>query len=280
MKIHRYLANLFPVNAYLIEADDGLIAVDTTLGVSDGRRLAAMADALHKPWLGAVITHCHPDHYGALASFLDGRDLPVYALPGVRAAIERDDAAKEAILRPMFGEEWAPTRAFPNHGVADGALVTLGTTQLRAVDVGPCESPHDSWWLVERSDGPPAAFVGDLVYNRMHVYLADGFYESWLRNLQRARRELPPDATLYMGHGEPVPGAQGKGLLDWQTGYMERFLDAMQAGRNQGLAGNALVQSVTAKLQSYLPGDELLFLMQLSVAALQERFAIQQGTTH
>jgi hypothetical protein len=54
------------------------------------------------------------DHYGGLTSLLDGTDVPVYAVAGVDEVIRRDDPAKEQILRPMFGEEWAFTRTFPN----------------------------------------------------------------------------------------------------------------------------------------------------------------------
>jgi glyoxylase-like metal-dependent hydrolase (beta-lactamase superfamily II) len=83
--------------------------------------------------------------------------------------------------------------------------------------------------------------VGDLVYSHMHAYLAGGFHEEWLANLERATRELPKDAVLLMGHGEP---AAGHALLDWQTSYIHRFLEALRsAAETDGLRGDALADA-------------------------------------
>src|SRR5262245_66009168 len=76
--VHRLEAGLFPVNAYLIETRTSVVAVDATLGVSDGRSLRSRADALKKPLAAVIITHAHPDHYGGVTSLLGGEDLPVY----------------------------------------------------------------------------------------------------------------------------------------------------------------------------------------------------------
>lgn len=40
--------------------------------------------------------------------------MPVFAVQGVVDVIRRDDGLKEQILRPMFGDEWARERVFPN----------------------------------------------------------------------------------------------------------------------------------------------------------------------
>jgi glyoxylase-like metal-dependent hydrolase (beta-lactamase superfamily II) len=262
LAIHRFEASLFPVNAYLIESATDVVVVDTTLGMSDGRRLRARIDDTHKRFAGVIVTHAHPDHYGALTALVSALDVPVYAIAGVDDAIRRDDAEKERILRPMFGDEWATERMFPTKRVRDRDSVTVGSMTFRVIDVGPGESPHDSWWLLE-SGGRPAAFVGDLVYNRMHAFLADGFSSEWLANLERAKQELPPDAELFMGHGEP---AQGLAILDWQIAYIESFLAAVRAGAEKDrLTGDALNEAVARRMKRYLPSDDLEFLMRLSI---------------
>ena len=190
LSVHRFEASLFPVNTYLVETATGVVVVDATLGVSDGRALRARVEALRKPLAAVIITHSHPDHYGGITSLLDGADVPVYAVAGVDQVIRRDDEAKEQILRPMFGSEWATARTFPNHIVQGGERITVGDAVFAVTDLGPGESPHDSLWRLE-SDGPAKAFVGDLVYGHMHAFLGDGFYDRWLANLARAKRELP-----------------------------------------------------------------------------------------
>jgi len=262
LMVHRFQANLFPVNAYLIESATEVVAIDATLGMSDGRRLRERIDQTRKPLAGVIVTHAHPDHYGAVTALVSGLDVPVYSVGGVAEAIRTDDPDKERLLRPMFGDEWARTRTFPTERIPNGERVTIGNVTLRVIDVGPGESPHDSWWVLE-SEGRPRVFVGDLVYNRMHAYLADGFSTAWLDNLNRAKRELPPDSELMVGHGHPIPGL---GMLDWQTGYIEAFLEAVQSGiRKDSLNGDALVEAVTRRMTRYLPSEDLEFLMRLSV---------------
>jgi glyoxylase-like metal-dependent hydrolase (beta-lactamase superfamily II) len=153
LTVHRFEASLFPVNAYLLETTAGVVVVDATLGVSDGRALRSRVDALKKPLAAVFITHSHPDHYGGITSLLDGADVPVYAVAGVDQVIRRDDDKKEQILRPMFGSEWAATRTFPNSIVQDGERVTVGDAVFAVTDLGPGESPHDSLWRLE-SEGP------------------------------------------------------------------------------------------------------------------------------
>ena len=155
--VHRFEASLLPVNAYLVETGTGIVVVDATLSVSDGRALRARVDALKKPLAAVVITHSHPDHYGVVTSLLGGTNVPIYAIAGVDEVIRRDDAAKEQILRPMFGDEWAAVRTFPNRIVRGGERVEIGDTVFAVTDLGPGESPHDSVWRPE-SDGAPTAF--------------------------------------------------------------------------------------------------------------------------
>jgi glyoxylase-like metal-dependent hydrolase (beta-lactamase superfamily II) len=249
-----------PVNAYIVEGTSGVAVVDATLTVSDGRALRERVDALGKPLLGVVVTHAHPDHYGGLAELVGGLDVPVFATAGVAAVIRRDDPVKEQILRPMFGDEWAAERAFPDTTVADGEVVALEGIRLAVTDLGPGESPHDSLWAL--ADAPATVFSADVAYDRRHCYLADGFHEQWLANIARLRAELPAGATLHPGHGEPC----GLEVLDWQERYIHTFLDAIQrAGWDDA---DAARQAVVERMRDYLPSGELQFLMELSIRPL------------
>ncbi len=273
-RVHRVEGSLFPVNAYIVETRDAVVIVDAMLGVTDGRALRERADALGKPIAAVVVTHAHPDHYGGVTPLLDGLDVPILAVAGVDAAIRRDDASKEQILRPMFGAEWPQRRTFPNRTVKDGDVIQLGGATFRVVDLGPGESPHDSLWLLEADGRTVAAFAGDLAYGHMHGYLADGFHEGWLRNIVRARALLGSDTTLYIGHGAPGPAGP---LLAWQERYIGTFIDAVTNIPSDAEAGTAndaaATERVTQAMQRYLPGDDLLFLMQLSVPPMRQLLA-------
>jgi hypothetical protein len=148
--------------------------------------------------------------------------------------------------------------------------VTIADAVFSVTDLGPGESPHDSLWRLE-SDGSPQAFVGDLVYSHMHAFLAGGFYDHWLVNLERSTRELPADAMLFMGHGQPVTG---HAILDWQANYIRRFLEVLRSAVERGRTGDALVDAVTARMKEFLPKGNLLFLMQLSVEPMRVRLGL------
>jgi glyoxylase-like metal-dependent hydrolase (beta-lactamase superfamily II) len=246
-----------PVNSHIVEGANGVVAIDSTLTVSDGRALRKYVEDLGKPLLGVVITHTHPDHYGALVELIRGLEVPVFAAAGIAEIIRRDEPVKEQILRPLFGDEWAHERAFPTEEVQDGRSVTLGDIELTVTNLGPGESPQDSIWSLDGDR--QQVFSADIAYDRHHCYLADGFHEQWLANIERLRGELPDGATLHPGHGEPC----GTEVLDWQAGYINVFMEAVnEADWSDADAARA---AVVAQVREYLPSDRLQFLMELSI---------------
>lgn len=255
-----------PVNAYLVEGERLLVAVDATLTVSGGRSICERIDAVGKPLAALLLTHAHPDHYGGAVEAVAGSAAPIVATAGVDAAIRRDDAAKEAILRPMFGDEWPAERSFPTQVVEPGEELAFGDVELTVRDLGPGESPHDSIWLLGEDRG--TVFCGDQGYNHMHCYLADGHWESWLANLDRLGADLSAAVTLLPGHGDRA----GRELLDWQRGYIERFVEAVQTS-DWGEPERAK-QRVVEAMGSYLERDELRFLMELSIEPVAAKLGL------
>jgi glyoxylase-like metal-dependent hydrolase (beta-lactamase superfamily II) len=270
-RIHRHAtgAEGALVNAYLVETSEGIVAVDGTLTVSDGRALRAQVESLGKPLLAVLVTHAHPDHYGGIVELVGTDHVSVIATAGVDAVIRRDDELKEQILRPMFGEEWPRKRTFPNRTVSDGERVDLGGATFTVLDLGPGESPHDSIWFL--GDDRRTVFLGDQVYNRNHAYLADGFYEEWLGHLERLRWELPADATLHIGHGRPVTPAH----FDWQREYVETFVEAVR-GADWSQPDKARA-AVVERMTRLLPTDKLRFLMELSIDPVAARLGVVQS---
>ena len=258
-----------PVNAYLIEGEGELVAVDGTLTVSGGRQLRERIEGIGKPLSGLVVTHAHPDHYGGAVEAVGDSGAPIIATAGVSEVIRRDDATKEAILRPMLGEEWPQERAFPERIVEPGAELSFGEIELTVLDLGPGESPHDSIWFL--GEGRGTVFSGDQGYNHMHGYLADGHWEGWLANIERLRKDLPADATLHVGHGEPGSPE----LLDWQRGYIERFLEAV---RNADWSDPESAKAgVIAAMVEHLPSEDLRLLMELSVEPVAAQLGLSEA---
>jgi len=259
-------AGATPVNAYLVEGDDCVVVIDGTLTVSGGRALRERVAATGKPLAAVILTHAHPDHYGGAGEVVAGSDAPIVAAAGVDAVIRRDDALKEEILRPMFGDEWPRERAFPTQLVDDGAELRFGDIELTVDELGPGESHHDTVWSLA---GGTNVFSGDQAYNHMHSYLADGHWEQWLRNIDTLSAELQRDTVLHPGHGEPA----GVELLAWQRAYIERFVDAV--GSADWEHEDRAKAAIAAAMADFLPTEELRFLMELSIEPVAAELGVR-----
>jgi glyoxylase-like metal-dependent hydrolase (beta-lactamase superfamily II) len=245
------------VNAYLVETASGVVAVDGLLQVSAAREMRAGIERVGKPLLAAVLTHSHPDHYAGLGEIVAGTDVPIYAPQGVIDTIAADDALKDQIIGPMFGEDWPANRVFPNTAIGDGESVTFDDVRLTVVDLGPSESPHDSPWIV--GDDAKTVFLGDQIYDHRHCFLGDGFHAEWLANIEKLRARFPDDAVFYIGHGGPVDGE----MWDWQRGYIELFVEAVSSAHwSEPERAKA---TVIDRMKEYEPSEELQFLMELSI---------------
>lgn len=253
--IDRIEGRVMPVNSFLVHGPDGVVVVDGMLTVSDAALVRQAIDGTGRPLAGVVVTHPHPDHYAGLAQIVGPDDVPIVATDAVDAIIRRDDQLKDEVVGPMMGEEWPSSRVFPNVTVADGDEVSLGGLVLSVRELGPGESHMDSLWQLDGS----TIFAGDVAYNGMHAYLADGRWQEWLVSLDRLDADLAADVTLYVGHGPPA----GKDLLAGQRRYIETFVDAVES--HAGAVDHGDHRGVIEAMQRLLPSDSLLFLMDLSI---------------
>lgn len=176
-------------NCYLVRAsvgaedaaviDPGADAAEIRLSLArSGARCAAI-----------LLTHCHYDHFGALAELAEGTGAPVW-LP----------AAEEQVFRSP--EQW-----FPGFGVrpfaGEATLLSGGETVAAAgiafeVVAVPGHSPGH---LAYAADG--AVFSGDVLFagGVGRVDLPGGDWDTLLASIRTLEERFGPDAVVYPGHG-------------------------------------------------------------------------------
>jgi glyoxylase-like metal-dependent hydrolase (beta-lactamase superfamily II) len=265
-EVHTYSAGEagLLVNAYLVETDQGVVAIDGTLTASDSRALRSRMDSLGKPLLGVLLTHAHPDHVAGIANLLDDSGAPVVALESVRDLMRATEEAKHAQWGPVFGDEWIPRWVYPDRLVEDGEALTFDGVTFRVYEVGPggdCDA--NSVWVLE--DERAAAFVGDLVFNGTHSYIADGKVLRWLANIERFRALLEGVTTLYPGHGR----AGGIELLDAQKDYLLAYCAAvLEVAGDSATTDERAKEELAGRMRRVLPGAPLEFMIGLSADAV------------
>src|SRR4029453_8298123 len=63
----------------LSHADNGVVAVDSLLTVTESRAMRAALERIGKPLLAVLLTHSHSDYYGGLTELVAAKGVPIVA---------------------------------------------------------------------------------------------------------------------------------------------------------------------------------------------------------
>lgn len=204
------------VNAFFIEAEDGVTLIDTGIAGSAPRILEGLAERGHGPAevAGIVITHCHGDHTGSLAELERLTASPVHMHPADAALVCEGISARPMTpspgveLPPGFGSGGgAPGAVEPLppsvvHEVADGDVVPLAGG-LRALSA-PGHTEGHLLFMLPRAGG--TLFLGDAASN-----LSTLGFSIVYEDHERAGLDLELISGLdfenaLFSHGEPIVG--------------------------------------------------------------------------
>jgi glyoxylase-like metal-dependent hydrolase (beta-lactamase superfamily II) len=265
------------VNGYLVETANGVVVIDSALTVSESKALKEELDSINKPLLAVLLTHPHPDHVAGVTYIVTSNTsssstpthIPIISLESVEGIMNATEETKRIQWTPIFKEEWISKWTYPNQNIKDEEAVTFDGLTYRVHDLGPGgDSDANSIWILENE--PNVAFVGDLVFNGHHPYVADDHILDWLKNLERARDLLANVTTIYPGHGE----SGSIELIDSQEGYLLTYIDAVSelSGGNSTLTEEAKAE-LTERMEEFLPGGGLSFLIAQSADPVAEELA-------
>ena len=267
MSFVSYPANRgFAVNSWLVETRTGLVVVDTQFTVSEAEKLAR---AVRQSGRATQRHHRHPSAPRSLQ-----RNLPPAAArtgsslchAGHDRWIRATAEAKRAQWKPTYGADYPNATCVPDHPLDQAASWTVDGVRFESRDFGPGESLTESIVLARAAH---AAFVGDLVYNRVHPWLAEGRSAQWLAQLERLRKSVPNNWTVYPGHGP----ASGVGVIDSQRDYIDDFRARTKAKLGPGGLTAAAASALVEDTRTRYPNWQLELLIPINAAAIAKEFA-------
>lgn len=202
------------VNVFLIKQEDELILVDTGSAGDDAEIAAALSTIEHTPadLTQIIVTHCHPDHAGALAA-LQAQTAAVTIMHETDAAMVRQGNA----LRPLtpapgllnrilfrFFIASAPDtieEATVDETVEDGDVLSLAGG-LRVLHV----PGHSAGQIALLWEPAGVLFAADAVMNQpwLRHHIA---YEDYAQGEDSATRLAQETFDIAcFGHGKPLVG--------------------------------------------------------------------------
>ena len=150
-----------------------------------------------------LVTHPHPDHVAGITNLVAGGAAQIVATQPVLDLMRKLEEPKRRQWTPVFGAEWVQRWTYPNTVAASGQRLTFDGVTYSVLDLGPGgDSEANSVWFIEGEAGAKrTAFLGNLVFDGTHSYVADGHLLAWLANLARLERLCNSMPIVFPGHG-------------------------------------------------------------------------------
>jgi glyoxylase-like metal-dependent hydrolase (beta-lactamase superfamily II) len=274
LHIHTSSPDAFFVNSFIIEGQSSLILVDTQFVLSEARAVADKIAALQKPLAAILITHPHPDHYNGLASILERcPGTRVHATAATIEGIRQTAEPKRAYWTPIVGADYPQKFAIPEVTVRDGENLSIDGIEIIVDDFGPTECSDNTAIELPQID---SVIISDLVYNRVHPWLAEGRSGLWLAALDEVKRRYAAATALYPGHGSPGTTS----IIDEQAAYIiaVREMVASSLKKHPELSDatkDAIQQRVRATYKNY----PLETIIDMNTASLAGEASLSMGKT-
>jgi glyoxylase-like metal-dependent hydrolase (beta-lactamase superfamily II) len=261
--VARFVSNEqgFAVNSWLVPTQHGIVVIDTQFTVTEADQLVKTVIQTGRPLQAIIITHPHPDHYNGICQLLQLAHVPVYATQATIDGIRFTAESKRTQWKPTYGKDYPDTTCIPDHAVPIGGSVRVDGVELQFRDYGPGEALGESITLVPTLH---AVFVGDLIYNQVHPWLAEGRSIQWLAQLDRLAKDIPADWILYPGHG----AAGGVAVIDAQRRYITELRSATRAKLGPSGLTSDSSKEIVGDMRARYPGWPLEMLIPISVEAV------------
>ena len=198
LSISSLVFNSFQVNTYLIRNDNGdCLVIDPAFYSPE--EISAFDQYISSAGLsikGQLNTHCHVDHVLGVKHMQTAYKCPLRAHTNESGLLNN-----VPLMGEVYGLKVEPLSAI-DQAITDNETITLGEDKLKSILV-PGHSPGSLSFY-----SPEAGFVvtGDALFQGSigRTDLPGGDYDTLISSIRNRLLTLPPETTVYPGHGNPT----------------------------------------------------------------------------
>lgn len=228
LTVHTYIAPVegYQVTTHILEFETQLVVIDTQYDPALAAEAFAHAQTIRKPITRVYVTHDHPDHWRGAATF----EAPIYALAATRDSIAAAVDALAASAAEGGGD-------VPGPAVIPQRIVTVGDETIDGVTLSFDEvrDAESAVLLVVSVASLGLVFAQDLVFNNVHLFIAEGHLEGWRDAIEALKTR--DYSVIFAGHGAPA----GVELYDFVLAYLAVAQPLRESAAGPAELTNALI---------------------------------------
>ena len=198
LSINLLVFNSFQVNTYLVRNENGdCLVIDPAFYSPE--EISAFDQYISSAGLnikGQLNTHCHVDHVLGVKHMQTAYKCPLRAHTNESGLLNN-----ATLMGEVYGLKVEPLSAI-DQAITDNETIALGEYKLRSILV-PGHSPGSLSFY-----SPEAGFVitGDALFQGSigRTDLPGGDYDTLISSIRNRLLTLPPETTVYPGHGDPT----------------------------------------------------------------------------
>ncbi len=197
LSIETLVFNSFQVNTYLLrnEKGDCLVIDPAFYSPEEVSAFDQYISSAGYKIMGQLNTHCHVDHVLGVKHMQTAYNCPLRAHTNEAGLLNN-----APLMGEVFGLKVEALSGI-DQPIEDDELIAIGDSSLRAILV-PGHSPGSLSF-----HSPEAGFVitGDALFQGSigRTDLPGGDYDTLISSIRNSLLTLPPETTVYPGHGDP-----------------------------------------------------------------------------